>query len=204
MKDPEKERIRLKIYRETHREYVAANKKAWYEAHKEEMNAKSKLRHLANRDADLAAMKLRYHSDRERNLAEQKAYRAANHEKVIARGRAYYYKHREKRLAENKAYRDANPDKRKNSRLRYSFGISLEEYNDMLKAQGGVCAICSKLCKSGRYLAVDHDHVTGKVRALLCSNCNILVGHLQDSQDLVYRLLDYLKKHQGDVLSGTA
>ena len=63
--------------------------------------------------------------------------------------------------------------RRKNMQNR--LGISLEEYADILKTQGGVCAICHNPPKS-IHLAVDHCHTTGDIRGILCSSCNIALG----------------------------
>ena len=57
-----------------------------------------------------------------------------------------------------------------------TFGITPEQYDEMLLAQGGGCAICGRACPTGRALAVDHDHETGIVRALLCVTCNRHLG----------------------------
>lgn len=73
----------------------------------------------------------------------------------------------------------------------------------MLAIQGGVCAICRKECKSGRELAVDHDHETGAVRSLLCMNCNRAIGWLQDDPDLLMAATEYLLSHR-NVLRGLA
>jgi hypothetical protein len=73
-------------------------------------------------------------------------------------------------------------DRRPNSRaahLRNKYGITIEEYDTLLLAQGGVCGIC-KQPPSERYLAVDHDHETGEVRGLLCIGCNVALGLFED------------------------
>src|SRR5438094_9480440 len=56
--------------------------------------------------------------------------------------------------------------------LKRKFGISLEQYEEMLAKQGGVCAICGAPPPEGTSLHVDHDHETGEVRGLLCFPCN--------------------------------
>lgn len=62
------------------------------------------------------------------------------------------------------------------------FGISPEQYDKMLAEQGGGCAICGQKCLTGRNLAVDHDHETGVVRALLCVVCNRNLGIVENFQ----------------------
>ena len=64
------------------------------------------------------------------------------------------------------------------NRFRDLYGITIAEYDEMFKAQGGVCAICGKPEKSRR-ISVDHDHATGRARGLLCTNCNVTLGKLE-------------------------
>ena len=64
-------------------------------------------------------------------------------------------------------------------RLMYRYGLSAEEYESMLAEQGGGCAICGRLPKAKR-LNVDHDHVTGEVRGLLCYVCNTRLAALEN------------------------
>lgn len=73
-------------------------------------------------------------------------------------------------------------------------GLSLDQYLDMLEGQEFVCAICYRENHSGRDLAVDHDHATGKVRGLLCNHCNSGLGFFGDSTELLGRAADYLRK----------
>jgi hypothetical protein len=73
-----------------------------------------------------------------------------------------------------------------------NYGMTIEDYEARLEAQGGVCAIC--LAEPGkRRLAVDHDHDSGRVRGLLCSQCNTGLGSLQDDPDLVWLAFQYLE-----------
>lgn len=78
------------------------------------------------------------------------------------------------------------------SRIR-SYGISVEEYEAMLDDQGGGCYICGG-SPSNRALDIDHDHRTGKVRGLLCSNHNRALGLLGDDPDLLLAAHQYLVK----------
>lgn len=79
------------------------------------------------------------------------------------------------------AKRTTNASWRK-AHLRRNFGITLEQYTEMLVKQGGVCAVCGGLNPTPtRRLAVDHDHKTGKIRGLLCGPCNLHLGKFEDS-----------------------
>ena len=97
-----------------------------------------------------------------------------------------------------KHLREKNAEQYLEYDLQRYFGISLVEYNEMLENQDGVCAICGKeeaTKVNGKRvrLSVDHDHKTGKIRGLLCGNCNRGIGNLQDSPGLLKKAIDYLK-----------
>src|SRR5262249_48040161 len=70
------------------------------------------------------------------------------------------------------------------------YGISPAEYDELLAKQDGACAICRR--RSKERLCVDHCHVTGMVRGLLCKDCNIALGHLKDDQAALVAALAYL------------
>lgn len=84
-----------------------------------------------------------------------------------------------------------------------SYGIDAARYQEMLHEQGGVCAICrqperapDKASGKIRDLAIDHDHETGAIRALLCSNCNRGLGLFNDSEELLGAAVAYLQRHK--------
>ena len=79
--------------------------------------------------------------------------------------------------------------------LRNKYGITLEEYNTILESQNGKCRICeTEECLSGKRMAVDHNHQTGKVRGILCFKCNTGLGKFMDSIDLLKQAASYLKE----------
>lgn len=84
--------------------------------------------------------------------------------------------------------------KNRNARLKKAYGISEQDYERMLEAQGGFCAICRCLDPLGRRLAVDHDHTNGRVRGLLCRSCNTALGKFSDSPLLLLSALAYVSK----------
>lgn len=73
-----------------------------------------------------------------------------------------------------------------------TYGLTLEQYEALYEAQGGVCYICRRATGKTRRLAVDHSHVYGYVRGLLCSSCNKFLGHLRDDPDAGFRVGEYL------------
>lgn len=77
------------------------------------------------------------------------------------------------------------------------YGVTKEQYAEMLRQQGGGCAICGSSDpgkESGFKLSVDHCHDTNVIRGLLCKNCNLAIGYFQDNPDLCRRGADYLEK----------
>lgn len=75
--------------------------------------------------------------------------------------------------------------------LKSKYGLSPDDYDLILAAQGGRCSICRKPPREQR-LHVDHDHETGEIRGLLCSCCNTAIGQLQDDPDIAQAAADYL------------
>lgn len=81
-------------------------------------------------------------------------------------------------------------------RLERVYGLTPARYREMLNAQAGVCAICStdKPGADRIMWCVDHDHVTGVVRGLLCIGCNAGIGNLKDDPHLLDRAAAYLRR----------
>lgn len=104
--------------------------------------------------------------------------------------RSSYHEHKHKRPY------DYFADKQR--KLQKAFGIGYQEYLTMLEAQQGACGICGTTDTGKRKaFAVDHCHDTGKIRGLLCSNCNTGIGNLRDDVKLLQRAIEYLKANNG-------
>lgn len=80
--------------------------------------------------------------------------------------------------------------------LKSKYGLSLTEYNDLIRSQGGKCAICEKSPKSTQDYHVDHNHDTGQIRGLLCRGCNLGLGHFKESPENLTKAKIYLQKHK--------
>lgn len=93
-----------------------------------------------------------------------------------------------------------DPEKRAKSKVyhrRYwlkKYGLTLEEYDDILNSQDGKCMICKTEDPGSKQknFAVDHCHKTGKVRGLLCFSCNVSIGHFKDNVDFLHKAINYL------------
>ena len=117
-----------------------------------------------------------------RTNKSQKLYRKNNPEKFREYEKRYAEKYPEKILAKSRRIK-----------LR-TYGLTPEQYDAMLQSQGGVCAICG-MNRDARRLAVDHDHKTNKVRALLCHFCNTALGKFLDSVEILKKAILYLEKN---------
>lgn len=108
--------------------------------------------------------------------------------------RKWYSENTEKGRKANKASYIKYKDKREDYRLKRLYNISLDEYHDMFCKQGGICAICGSKDEE-KSLAVDHCHITNKIRELLCTRCNRAIGLFEDDFQLIYKAAAYLEKH---------
>lgn len=78
-------------------------------------------------------------------------------------------------------------------RLKYTYGITLAKYEQILTAQNGACGICGRI--TSKALHVDHDHETGKIRGLLCNRCNLGLGLFDDSALVLLRASRYMSQY---------
>lgn len=93
-----------------------------------------------------------------------------------------------------------NPKMHKNFMLKKTYGITLKQFNQMLKIQGHSCSICNKHKRNEtKMLHVDHNHLTGNVRGLLCQSCNLGLGRLKGDLgiDILLKAVAYLRKTDG-------
>lgn len=114
---------------------------------------------------------------------------------------------KECRNSRRRLRREHTPDckiKGKSYYLKSTYGISQETFNSMYQSQKGKCRICSidisseiGQTKKGK-AHVDHCHVTGKVRGLLCTKCNTILGMSNDSIRILQEAINYLERGQDD------
>ena len=120
----------------------------------------------------------------ERQLATQRAYAKRNAARIRAYRARYYATDRERFKEQVRA-----------SRYKRLYGITIEQFDEMMRRQGGRCAICRRLPPPGRRLAVDHEHGHGpRVRGLLCRFCNVyVIGKGRDSAEIHLAAAAYLE-----------
>jgi hypothetical protein len=181
-KDKEKQKEYFDQYKLEHREEIREKDKIRYSKRKSYVKDRAKKRYIENVDII-----------KER----KKQWYQLNKERIRSLSRDHYEENKEQIKAQVKEYCRKNPIKVKNTSLKYKFGISIEEYNDLLSLQEGKCAICGSI-ETGRsdtkYLHVDHDHLSGKVRGLLCNKCNIGIGLFNDDIFRLKKAIIYLER----------
>ena len=141
-----------------------------------------------------------------------------NKDNYRAYQRKYYQRHRHQILAKVAAWKEANPERleayrqrnrlaRQAERRQRIYGMSAEDYATLLNIHGGRCAICATIpTETGKMatLRVDHDHVTGAVRGLLCWRCNAGLGMFQDDSVTMLKAAWYVDAHRNRHRRGTA
>lgn len=78
--------------------------------------------------------------------------------------------------------------------LKATYGIMEKDYEMMFRKQNGACAICSSINLNGRRLHIDHDHKSGRVRGLLCSSCNVALGHVKENISRLHLMQEYIER----------
>ena len=129
----------------------------------------------------------RYHC-KECHNSKQREYARNNKELIKARNA--------KKAASRKAYYQSERgiESSRRSHLKRKYGITLEQYNELLSSQDGKCAICNEdeKCSRNSVLAVDHCHKTGEIRGLLCSHCNRGLGLFKDNSEILTKAIKYI------------
>ena len=111
----------------------------------------------------------------------------------------YRQETKQRQQAWSKQYNKDNGEYIRYKRLNDKYGVNKEWYEQTLKDQDHRCAICGTLEAKGngnKHFHVDHDHDTGKVRGLLCAECNTGLGKFQDSVDVLHKAISYLNLYK--------
>lgn len=126
----------------------------------------------------------------------KKKYREKNREKIREKQREYYQRTKAERVAWQKEYKQTTQGKlaQRYAHIKHKYGLSKEDYLQLLEKQNNVCAIClNPETIENSILCVDHCHTTGKVRGLLCRMCNSALGKFGDNLSNLKRAVAYLE-----------
>ena len=120
----------------------------------------------------------------------------ANPEAAKERTRRWQQENPERYRAQQQKAKESGAKKLadRKSHLKRKYGMTIEDYDGMLEAQGGGCAICGRAPRPDISLHVDHDHETGRIRGLLCFPCNNTLGDFEDDPARLYAAADYLTR----------
>lgn len=125
-------------------------------------------------------------------------WRESNPDKRKEQKRRHYEKHKDKIDQRAKDWYENNKERHVNNALLRKYGVTLDQYNLLRAQQDFRCAVCNAHeTDVGKQMFVDHDHVTGKIRKLLCTKCNVGIGMLQDNPDIMERAAKYIRDHNG-------
>lgn len=177
-------------HRDRLRERRNEAKKRYYYRHRdrnrERRNETNRQSYQRNKDRVRAYYKRNRTAILQRSLIYAREYRKKYPEKIKEIRRKSYMKHKGKSLER----------KKRNHRV-YTlkqYGLTQEAYNRMLQEREGKCDICSKT-ETRRALSVDHRHVDGMVRGLLCGSCNVAIGLFKENPIILKRAAEYLVSH---------
>lgn len=165
-----------------------AASRRWNQNNRERLDETRNRWRMANADRVKERRKMWLEKNRDRANAARRAWRKANREKERAASQRYRVKYPEKvrqRMA-------------KANLVRMDYSLTPEQYQAILVGQGGGCAICGAESgnSKGHRLFIDHDHVTGALRGLLCNRCNSSLGYMRDSPSMLRRAADYLERQR--------
>jgi len=123
-----------------------------------------------------------------------------NKDKIKEKSQKWYLKNKDIVIERSKKWALENKEKRqeivRKNYLSKKYGLTLEQEIAMKLAQNNSCAICKIELLPRHKTHIDHCHKTGKVREILCNNCNVMLGHAKDSEDILKSALAYLEKHK--------
>lgn len=110
-------------------------------------------------------------------------YRNKNRKLLNEKRKDHYYKNQEREIIKAREFRKKYPEKTFATNIKTRFGMTVDDFNIMLKRQGGGCAICSVKSNGKKNFCIDHCHKSQKVRGILCSGCNIGLGFYELHKD---------------------
>ncbi len=150
-----------------------------------------KKRRTEQREHRAATHKHSYTKNREYRLKYRKRYYKKNQKRIRELAALRYLKNKDAINLKNNKWRKKNKMHLKNLRYQNSYGISFYDYKIQLKKQSNKCYICNI---KKRNLVVDHCHTTGKVRKLLCNNCNLGIGIFKENPKVLRKAAIYVNQ----------
>ena len=174
----EEKREYQRKYRKTHSDKVKKWRRSYYNTHREQICAK-------------ASEWRKQHPDYSRKISQ--AWREQHPEY----SREWREQHYDQQQIYDYKYNKTHLEAKRKTRRKRLYGITHENYEQLLENQNGVCAICGEN-RSKHALGVDHNHTTKSIRGLLCKKCNIALGYMEDNIGWLQKMISYLELHNED------
>ncbi len=169
----------------------------WRQANKERSSQQRKEYYQANKERIRQYQKEHYQANKERINQRGRTWHDANKERVSLYHKEWYQANKESVNQRNKKNRPRYKETYKKRYYKYAYGLPHGEFEAMLQAQNGKCAICEKILTDDSPPYLDHCHETGNARGILCQHCNSGIGFLKDSPIIVSKALAYLNEYEG-------
>ena len=132
----------------------------------------------------------------------KKKWRGLNRERIKEWSKQYYLENRERYREQEKKYSSSDLAKFRRIRSHYYrvYNLLENQVRELMDSQKGCCEICEESLispDSDKNYSVDHNHMTGEVRGLLCNSCNTAIGHFKENKKNLANAIKYLEKHNG-------
>lgn len=162
---------------------------------KNEILQKGRQRYRRNRGKICETNKKWVANNKEKVKEIKKKYRLTHKDKLKEYNKKYHYSHKKHYNEYKKKWKAKNPTKLKNEKLKARFKIDINIFNQFIVKQNNKCGICfNEFTNTGPlYPCIDHNHITGIVRGILCRSCNGGIGGLNDNPILLFKALKWLK-----------
>jgi len=189
-----------KKYRAKNRDKILKKAAEYREEHREEIRAKQNKYYHDNIEIEREKKGKYYHT--ELGKATRKKYYEQLDKNKVKEWNETYRKNLKIRLKNDPEFAVQRKKMEKNNRLEYNFGITFDQFTNLLNEQDSKCVMCKKVLVDDietrsvkNKPCVDHDHKTGHIRGILCFSCNHLVGYMEQSDYVVKQGFRYLKKY---------
>ena len=157
--------------------------------------------YINNREKIIKQNKEYTEKHKEEKKIYYREYGQKNKEILYAKAKIRNKKNKEHIAERMKKWNEDNKEHVRSYFIQKKYGLSTEEYKNIIENNKGLCPICKSVLVFGvgvrdpKAATIDHNHETGKVRDVLCSNCNMGIGKFKENIITIQAALDYLKKH---------
>ena len=152
-----------------------------------------KIYYLQNRDKKRLYGRKYYLEHSEKSKEYRKKWYEKNREIGKRDSRNWYAKNKERSKVNHTKWRETHKSERNKYLYKHKYGISVEERYSIWLNQNKKCKICQRDLIDSEHCHTDHNHVTGKIRGLLCNNCNLLLGQAHDNIEILRKAIKYLQ-----------